>query len=317
MYLHRFARGIGSPKDARIPVSQLWRATAPRAKSPAVPGSTDTENVGALRNAILWSVLLVCGLSAQDARAIIEKTVNHDRRNYRDLQSWTYKVSDRIEKIDRSGHIKQVETTLDEVLYLGGKPYIHPLQKNGKPLSAKDAAKEQAKLDKATTEASRLSEEERRKREQQTEKERDKDREMLQYLPEAYTFTLLGEDTMNGRPAWRIRAEPTPSYTGKYAFLLKNLEGTLWIDKSDNQFVKGDIHAIKGFSIGLFLASIAEGSRLYFENVRLSDGLWVSHRAGFEGAARVLIRHIRQNEELQFSDFRKFQTDSRIVPSEP
>lgn len=280
-------------------------------------GSNDTESVGPLRNAILWSFLVTGGLIAQDARAIIEKTVNHDRRNYHELQSWTYKVSDRIEKIDGSGHIKQVETTFDEVLYLGGKPYIHALGKNGRPLPAKEAAKEQAKLDKATAEAGRLTEEERQKREQQTEKEREKDREVLQYLPDAFTFKLLGEDVINGRPAWRIRAEPEPRYNGKYGFLLKNLEGTLWIDKDENQLVKGEIHAIKGFSIGLFLASVGEGSRLYFENIRLSDGLWVSHRAGFEGSARVLIRHIRENEELQFSDFRKFQTDSRIVPSEP
>ena len=280
-------------------------------------GANDTENVGPLRKAILWSFCVIGGLSAQDARSIIEKTVNHDRRNYHELQSWTYKVSDRIEKIDRSGRIKDVETTLDDVLYLGGKPYIHPIQKNGKPLPAKDAEREQEKLDKASAEAGRLSEEERRKREQQTEKQREKDREMLQYLPDAYKFTLLGEDVINGRAAWRIRAEPEPRYNGRYGFLLKNLEGTLWIDKNDDQFVKGDIHAIKGFSIGLFLASVAEGSRLYFENIRLSDGLWVSHRAGFEGSARLLIRRIRQNEELQFSDFRKFQTDSRIIPTEP
>jgi len=273
--------------------------------------------VGALGNAILLSVCVAAAVCAQDARKIVEKTVNRDRRNYRELQSWTYKVSDRIEKIDRSGRTKDVETTLDEVLYLGGKPYIHALEKNGKPLPPKDAAKEQAKLDKATAEASRLTEEERQKRERETEKQREKDREMLQYLPDAYRFMLLGGDVINGRAAWRIRAEPAPHYSGKYGFLLKNLEGTLWIDKEDDQFVKGDIHAIKGFSIGLFLASVAEGSRLYFENIRLSDGLWVSHRAGFEGSARVLIRHIRENEELQFSDFRKFQTDSRIVPSEP
>jgi len=295
---------------------QLWPVAAPVSKCVSIEAD-DTERVGPLRNLILWSFCIVGGLSAQDARAIIEKTVNHDRRNYRDLQSWTYKVSDRIEKSDSSGRTKAIETTLDEVLYLGGKPYIHPLRKNGKPLPAKDTAKEQAKLDKATAEASRLSEDERRKREQQTEKQREKDREMLQYLPDAYNFTLLGEEIINSRAAWRIGVEPAPHYNGKYGFLLKNLEGTLWIDKDENQFVKGDIHAIKGFSIGLFLASITEGSRLYFENVRLSDGLWVSHRAGFEGSARVLIRHIRQNEELQFSEFRKFQTDSRIVPAEP
>jgi hypothetical protein len=280
-------------------------------------GANDTENVGPLRKAILWSLCAIGGLSAQDARSIIERTINRDRRNYHELQSWTYKVSDRIEKIDRSGGVKDVETTLDDVLYLGGKPYVHLLQKNGKPLPAKDAAREQEKLDKATAEAGRLSEEERRKREQQTEKQREKDREMLQYLPDAYKFTLLGEDVINGRAAWRIRAEPERRYNGRYGFLLKNLEGTLWIDKDDDQFVRGDIHAIKGFSIGLFLASVGEGSRLYFENIRLSDGLWVSHRAGFEGSARLLIRHIRQNEELQFSDFHKFQTDSRMIPTGP
>jgi hypothetical protein len=267
-----------------------------------------------------FALLLFCGpaaMWAQDARAIVEKTVNRDQRNYRELQSWTYKVSDRIEKLDSSGGVKNVETTLDEVLYLGGKPFIHALEKDGKPLPPRDAAKEQAKLDKATAEAQRLTEEERRKREQETEARREKDREPLKYLPHAFIFHLLGEDVVDGRPAWRIAAAPAPGYKGKYSGLLRNLAGTLWIDKEDFQFVKGDIHAIRGFSIGLFLASIAEGSHLYFENMRLSDGIWVSRRAGFEGSARLLVRRIRQDEELQFSDFRKFQSDSRILPSEP
>jgi hypothetical protein len=267
-----------------------------------------------------FALLLLCAAAAawtQDARAIVEKTVNRDQRNYRELQAWTYKVSDKIERLDSSGRMKSVETTLDEVLYLGGKPFIHALEKNGKPLPPRDAAKEQAKLDKATAEAERLSEDQRRKRERETEAQREKDREPLKYLPQAYTFRLLGDDVVSGRPAWRISAAPAPGYKGKYSFLLKNLAGTLWIDKEEFQFVKGDIHAIRGFSIGLFLASVAEGSHLYFENMRLSDGIWVSHRAGFQGSARVLVRRIRQNEELQFSDFRKFQSDSRILSTEP
>jgi hypothetical protein len=271
-----------------------------------------------------FALLLLCAAavsssatSPDDARAIVEKTVNRDQRNYRELQSWTYKVSDRIEKLDSSGRTKSVETTLDEVLYLGGTPFVHALEKNGKPLPSREAAKEQAKLDKATADAGRLTEDQRRKREQETEARREKDREPLKYLPEAYAFRLLGEDVVDGRPAWRISAAPAPDYQGKYGFLLKNLAGTLWIDKEDFQFVKGDIHAIKGFSIGLFFASVAEGAHLYFDNMRLSDGIWVSRRAGFEGSARVLVRRIRQNEELQFSDFRKFQSDSRILPPQP
>ena len=266
------------------------------------------------------ALLLLCAAAAawaQDARAVVEKTVNRDQRNYRVLQSWTYKVSDKIEKLDSAGRTKSVEATLDEVLYLGGKPFIHALEKNGKPLPPRDAAKEQAKLDKATAEAQCLTEDQRHKRERETEAQREKDREPLKYLPNAYTFRLLGDDVLNGRPAWRLSATPAPDYKGKYSGLLKNLAGTLWIDKEDFQFVKGDIHAIRGFSIGLFLASVAEGSHLYFENMRLSDGIWVSRRAGFEGSARVLVRRIRQNEELQFSEFRKFQSDSRILPSEP
>ncbi len=255
-------------------------------------------------------------LAAQDAKQIVEKTISRDQRNYRELQAWTYKVSDRIEKLDGSGGVKKTDSTLDEVLYIGGKPYIHPLEKNGKPLPPDQAAKEQKKLDKASAEADKMTDEERQKRELQTEKEREKDREMLRYLPDAFVFRLLGEEAINGRAAWRIAASPVPAYNGKYAGLLKNLEGTLWIDKQDYEFVKGDIRAIHGFSIGLFLASVSEGSHLYFENQKLSDGIWVTHRAGFEGAARVLIKHIRENEALVFSDFRKFQTDSRIVATE-
>lgn len=282
---------------------------------PKIPGTSVQSATGPVR-IILFLLVCAAALSAQDARAIVEKTVNRDQRNYRELQSWTYKVSDRIEKLDGSGGTKKVESTVDEVLYLGGKPYVHALEKNGKPLPPDEAAKEQRKLDKASAEASKLTDEEREKREQQTQKEREKDREMLRYLPEAFTFRLLGKDSVEGRQAWRIAAAPVPSYNGKYAGLLKNLEGTLWIDEADYQFVKGDIRAIHGFSIGLFLASVSEGSHLYFENQRLNDGIWVTHRAGFEGSARILIRHIRENEALVFSDFRRFQSDSRIVASD-
>ena len=56
-----------------------------------------------------------------------------------------------------------------------------------------------------------------------------------------------------------------PPITGSCAGILRNIEGTLWIDKQDYSWVKFEADVLKPFSIGLFLARVGEGTHLLYE----------------------------------------------------
>jgi hypothetical protein len=267
--------------------------------------------------AALAAALAITSAYAQDAREIVRRSVRADNRNDRLARNYTYKVLNVTQNLDSAGRVKATHSTVDEVLYIGGRQYLHPLEKDGKPLPSDEAKKEQAKFDRAAAEASRLSDAGRRKREEEEERSRAKRRERVQYIPDAFDFSLLGETPLNGRDAWQIRAAPRRDYKGPYAFLLRNLEGTIWIDKRDYQWVKVEADTLGTISIGLFLARIGKGTRLSFENFRVNGEIWAAKHISLRASARVgLIKRLNADQELTFSDYRKFQTDSRVVSAE-
>jgi hypothetical protein len=90
-----------------------------------------------------------------------------------------------LRELDSPGKAKAAHSTLEEVLYVGGKDYFHRL-KDVKPLPVGEAKKEEAK---------------RRRREEERVARRVKERERLRYLPDAFDFTLVGEGSVGGREA--------------------------------------------------------------------------------------------------------------------
>src|SRR6185312_1047849 len=152
---------------------------------------------------------------SSDARSIIARAVAADDHSDRLARDYTYKIRNEVRELDSKGAIRNTHTTLDEVLYIGGKQYFRPLEKDGKPIPAAQAAKEQTKLDRAAAEASRMSDAEREKRLAAAERERVKNREEDQDIPDAFDFKLLGDDTISGRSTYRISATPRSAYHGK------------------------------------------------------------------------------------------------------
>jgi hypothetical protein len=265
----------------------------------------------------LTAALPFASVDAQDARGIIRRSVNVDNRNDRLARNYTYKVLNETRNLDSAGRVKATHTMLDEVLYIGGRRYLHQLEKDGKPLPPDQAKREQAKLDRAAAEASHLSDADRRKREDDEERQRAKRRERVRYIPDAFDFAILGETPLNGRDAWQIRATPRRDYKGPYGFMLRNLEGTLWIDKRDYQWVRVEADTLDTISIGLFLARIGKGTRLSFENFRVNDEIWAPKHVSLKASARLaLVRKFDAEQQLTFSDYRKFQSDSHIVSTE-
>ena len=189
-------------------------------------------------------VVLVCraltaGLPGEDdPKEIMRRSLQADNRNEELRRNYTYKVLNVIQELDPSGNTRATHSTLVEILPIGGRSFRHMLEKDGKPLPPEEARKAQQRLDDAVRETNRLSAEERKAQAEKSRARRAKEREDMQHIPEAFDFKLLGESVLNGRAAWQIHASPHRDYKGPNAFLFRHVEGTLWVDKRDYQWVK-------------------------------------------------------------------------------
>lgn len=267
-------------------------------------------------------VLAICSCAgalpaAEDARAIVRRSITADTRNEEILRNYTYHALNEIRFLDGTGKTKSVESTLEEFTVFAGKTHVRRLEKNRKPLSAGEAAKERGKLDRAASEAAKLSPEARTKREQDAARDSAKRREEMRSIPDAFDFTLLGQEEVAGRAAWKIHATPKRDYKGPMGGVLRNIEGTLWVDQADYAWVRADAITLDTISLGLFLARLAPGSRLQFENRKVNGELWAPEHISVTASARLaLLKKLNVAQEIWFSDYRRYSSDSRILSSD-
>ncbi len=159
-----------------------------------------------------------------------------------------------------------------------------------------------------------MTEAQRAKQLQRAEEERAKNRADFKDIPEAFDFRLLGDEEVDGRPAYKIQATPRSAYRGKLHAVLNNIDGTLWIDKQDFIWVKFEADVLNPFSLGWFLARVNKGTHISYEMMRVNDELWVPKQITLTASARfALLKKVNVVQKVTFGDYRKFQTDSRIV----
>ncbi|HTW56731.1 MAG TPA: hypothetical protein VMD99_01230 [Terriglobales bacterium] len=255
-------------------------------------------------------------LSQEQMQALLRVVADKDMENDKLQRDYTYIEHDVENKLDGHGETKSTELRTYDVLEIYGEQVQRLIEKDGKPLDAQDAAKEDEKIQKIIDKRKNESDDERRKREEKEEKEREEDRAFVRDVADAYNFTLVGSEPVGGRDAWVIAAEPRAGFVphakdGKY---LTKFHGRVWIDKSDLQLAKLDVECMDAFSWGLFLARFHKGSRFMIEQTRVNDEVWLPRHVTFKLDARVaLFKGYNLENEQTFNDYKKFRTSTRIL----
>lgn len=194
------------------------------------------------------------------------------------------------------------EMTVSQMLPLGGTPYERLILKDGHPLTPEEQRKENRKFEKALNQREKEAASERAARIRKYETERA----FIQDIPDAYNFDLLGEERIDGRPAWKIRMVPRAGFVASapHAAMLEHFEGELWIDKDDLQWVKAEAHAIHPVGIGWIIARVEPGAHFTFEQSRVADGLWMPKRLTVNGLVRLMMVYPKTlNEEVTYSGY--------------
>lgn len=245
-------------------------------------------------------------------RVVADKDIENDKR----LRDYTYIERNEEHRLNGKGQVKSTEAKTYEVMEIYGEPAERLIEKDDKALDAREAAKEEEKIQKIIDKRRNESEEARRKREQKEEKERQEGRQFVREVADAYNFRLIGTESLGGRDAWVIDAEPRPGYVAhlKFANLLPKFRGRVWIDKSDAQWAKFDIECIDTVSLGWFLARFHKGSRIVVEQTPVNDEVWLPKHVAVKVDVRVaLLKEYNVEEEETYRDYKKFRATAKIV----
>ena len=245
-------------------------------------------------------------------RVVADKDIENDKRQ----RDYTYIERQVQNHLDGKGNKKSTEIKTYEILEIYGEQVERLIAKDDKPLDAKDAAKEEEKIQKIIDKRKNESEDTRKKREEKEAKEREEDRKFVLEVADAYNFQLLGTELVGGREAWVIQGEPRPGFEPhmKDAKFLSKIHGRVWIDKDDLQLAKMDIETLDTISFGLVVARLHKGTRVTMEQTRVNDEVWLPKQVTFKLSARVaLLKGFNIDGEQTYRDYKKFRTSSKIV----
>jgi hypothetical protein len=256
-------------------------------------------------------------LSADQIRDLIRQVAEKDMENDKKQRDYTYIEREEEHRLDGKGQVKSTETKTSEVMMVYGDQIERLIAKNDKPLSTKDAAKEDERIQKITDKRKNETDEQRQKRLKQEEKDREETRQFVGEIANAYNFHLAAIEELEGRETYVIDAEPRPGFEphGKGAKFLPKFRFRVWIDKAEGQWVKLDAQAIDTVSLGLFLARVHKGSRIMIEQTRVNDEVWLPRHMEVKVDVRLaLVKNFNVAEDVTYRDYKKFRSDTRMVP---
>lgn len=269
-----------------------------------------------MRKALVTFGCLACALFAAGPREIVRKAVEQDERNSQVLDNYTFLQRQEIRELDHSGQMRSERAETYEVIPLEGSAYKRLVARNDRPLSPVEQRIEDQKLQQNTEERLHETSGQRERRVAEWRHRQDRQRQPLLELPDAFDFKLVTEEDWNGRPTYVIDAVPKPGYKPKSQFtsFFPKVKIRAWIDKADFQGSRIEIEAMDTIAFGGFLLRLEKGSKILIEQARMDDDLWLPRHVSITAAARILLlKSLNREMDYSFSDYQKFEANSRVV----
>ncbi len=258
-------------------------------------------------------------LSQEQMQRLFRIVADKDTENDKRLRDYTYIEREEEHKLDGKGQVKSTEAKTYEVMEIYGEQVQRLIEKDDKPLEAKDAAREEEKIQKIIDKRKNESENDRKKREGKEEKDREEGRKFVHEVADAYNFKLAGTELVGGREAWVIDGEPRPGFVPhmKDSKFLSKFRGRVWIDKSDLQLAKMDVECLDTISWGVLLDRFHKGSRFMLEQTRVNEEVWLPRELTAKVDVRLaLLKNFNVDVEQTFHDYKKFRTTTKILAVE-
>ena len=235
--------------------------------------------------------LLLLAVSALPDTEILRKAVERfawsEAQKFERKYVWTGHSIE--EELDASGAVKSHHDTVFQIVPLAsGMRARRVIQRDGK------AVFEQRERKRPTPKGKRPPEEE----------------EVLfsSAMVAKYNWRLLGTETIDGRPAYIFSFEPKSKdlpINRMTDRILNKLAGKIWFDEQEFEIVRADAHLTDQASLLGGLAGTMRRGDIFFEQVRMEDGAWLTRKSDVHIEGRVLLKTMRMRATEENTDFRK------------
>jgi len=237
-----------------------------------------------------------------------------------DIQKqYTCHVSEEEEKIDSQGKVTSSTVSEYDTFYIGGEEVRHLLAKNGKPLEGDEKQKEDDRFnkefDKLQKKQAELASDPKKQ-----QKQAEEDQAQISDFLRAERFTNPRRERFRGHDVIVFDFGPNPDYKPKKLAesIVQKLVGVIWVDEQARDVVRLEAQFSENAKIaGGLLASLSKGSNFVFEQAMVNNEVWLPSYAEVHASGRVLFIKAKANEIDRYSNYRKFQVETRIGPPLP
>jgi hypothetical protein len=257
-----------------------------------------------MRVLLLLAALPLWG--ADDANQILKRLVEAQTRNWEQARQYAYTEEMTNFAFDKTGKPVQNGAAVWEVIFVEGLEYKKLISRDGKPLDAKDQAKEEKKMQQTA--------EERRKQRRTGVFHRTVTMGGAEDLIAFFDNRLLGEEEIRGRKAWIVESTPQASHVAvdQREKEVLSWRHKYWIDEAENFTLKTE-DTVVGDHIFM-----KPGSVVTEEFEKINDDAWLGVRRSidFHFQFAKFIKPAGRSD-YQDSKFHKFDVQSTITMDPP
>jgi hypothetical protein len=233
-------------------------------------------------------------VASENPRELVRKAIENYQRDAQAALRYTYRTTDTNPK----------GTEVTQVIPINGTHYERLIAKNGRPLTPDEEKNQQEKYDEAVRKRASESPEEHAKR---ISKHKEKS-SFLRDVPDAFDFTMLPPEAIDGRLAYVIQCVPKPDYQPRdtKCKMFSKLNAKIWIDKEDLRMAKAEAKIVDTMSFGWIMARIGKGGHIELTQKRVAEDVWLPKTIDINGSARILlVDDKRVDEQILFDGFKR------------
>jgi hypothetical protein len=276
----------------------------------------------------LFALMLMPGTAVADgfnpeneslsAREIVDRCVARSETQNKAMKGANFESESvtKNQKLDGDGNITETETLLHRQYPLNGAVYEELVEKNGRPLTEKEAEKEQENKEAFIEET-----EERRMRGDYLQPEKEQAIQFDAYFASKYDYELVDTEWVRNYRCWKISFRPKEGklpVRNRMDNALNQLSGTFWVSQDDYGLARVEFSMSKPFKYWGGLLAVVRKTDGSVDYTRVGSNVWLPLYFNLKLDIRIMLfKSIRQMITKDWKNYRQVSAADSEFASNP